>query len=228
MLNTLNTTPIDITKFISDNPSLLGNTPPTPQAVVNATQSIQPQYTSQLDYQKAIDAGYMPSEIQSAAGTNSGMKLINGPDSIDDLNSTTNWGAFTAQAQKLAKLNDFPVSVLLGQAELESGKGESGLTTGYNNYFGIKGMGSNGAVVMPTQEYDPNQGYYSTNSQFAAYKSSADSIQAYINLIKNGYGMNVTAKSDPMQVLQQIQSHGYATDPTYADQVANTDSFKNN
>ncbi len=225
--------PLDISDYIEKNPDLQvvnlaaneANSPqltPSPTAISQATNSLKSPSGPTFDYKGALAAGYMPSEIDTYIKGNPGVSI---GDNLGNFGTANDWNSFVEQAKVLAKANDFPLAVLLGQAELESGRGESGLTTGYNNFFGIKGNGSLGAVTMPTQEFG-NGGYYNTDSQFAAYKSPADSIQSYINLIKNSYGVNTTANSDPVQVLKDIQSHGYATSPTYINNVMNTDSFK--
>lgn len=46
-----------------------------------------------------------------------------------------------------------PAAITVAQAILESGWGESQLARRANNYFGIKGVGSDGVVWMPTTEY---------------------------------------------------------------------------
>lgn len=106
-------------------------------------------------------------------------------------------------------------SITISQAVLESGGGTSGLASGANNLFGIKGTGSAGSVSMKTKEYN-NGAFYSTNANFASYSSVADSIAAYGALIgtKERYS-GVRAADNYSDALTALGSSGYATDPTY-------------
>lgn len=135
------------------------------------------------------------------------------------------WPDFQAVAAPIAKEYNFPLGVLLGQAALESARGQSAPG---NNYFGIKGSGNAGTNNLATQEYGTN-GYYGENDNFAAYQTPQDSIKAYLNLVMSYPGVpEAVATGDPNRVLQAIEAAGYATDPTYVQQVESTPEFQQN
>lgn len=138
------------------------------------------------------------------------------------LDPNDSWGDFVRRATRVAQAEDYPVSVLLGQAALESGRGNSAPG---NNFFGLKGIGNAGQNVLATQEYGQN-GYYGENSGFAAFQTPEDSMRAYINLIKDNYQNAYAKRSDPMAMLQEIKNGGYATDPTYVQQVSSMPEFQ--
>jgi lysozyme len=142
---------------------------------------------------------------------------------VSQNNGSSDWNGFIESAKKLAKQNDFPLSIILGQAALESNRGQAAPG---NNYFGIKGQGDAGSNYLQTQEADPNGNYYTTQSPFRAYKSADSSIQDYIDLIKNQYGQAYAYRKDPAAMIQAIHSSGYATDPSYAQKVMSTPEFK--
>lgn len=135
----------------------------------------------------------------------------------------SNWQQFVSVATKIAKKTGFPVGVLLGQAALESARGQAAPG---NNYFGIKGQGTAGTQNLATQEANAQGQMYSTRGGFAAYKSPEDSVMAYINLIKNNYPQAWAARGNPIAMLQAIKQGGYATDPNYVAKVASTPEFQ--
>lgn len=120
-------------------------------------------------------------------------------------------GKFTeediALAEKVYKKYDIPVAVTLGQYALESGYGEK--TVGKNNYFNIKGKGTNG---------------------YKDYDSKEESFMAYGKLIAGKYlspvfgeMSQVKDKSDDVAMAKAwitgIYKGGYAEDPDYIDKV---------
>ena len=135
-------------------------------------------------------------------------------------NST--WDSFVSAAKKIALEQQFPLSVILGQAALETGRTSSP----GNNYFGIKGSGSAGSNSLATKEATPEGQFYDTRSNFAAYTNPEDSIRAYIDLIKNRYPDAYAKKDNPQEMVQAIKAGGYASDPYYVSKVTNTPEFK--
>lgn len=139
------------------------------------------------------------------------------------------WSSFTNAAKNIAKQENFPVSVLLGQAANESARGQSAPG---NNYFGIKASGDAGTNNLATKEYGAN-GYYSENSNFGAYSTPEASIKSYINLIKNtpryapAYQQWLQDHND-LGLLANIKAAGYATSPTYVQNVSSTPEFQQN
>lgn len=57
-------------------------------------------------------------------------------------------------------------SVMMAQAGLESGWGQSQLTQEANNFFGIKGAYNGASVSMPTVEYNSNGQMINTTANF--------------------------------------------------------------
>jgi flagellum-specific peptidoglycan hydrolase FlgJ len=141
-------------------------------------------------------------------------------------NQADPWEDFKQKAQNVVAARGLPsrvIPVLLGQASLESARGKAAPG---NNYFGIKGQGTAGSNNLATQEYG-NGGYYGENSDFAAYNNPEDSINAYLDLILKYHGVpEAIASGQPMDILNAIKANGYATSPTYVENVANTPEFK--
>lgn len=135
------------------------------------------------------------------------------------------WGQFGKQARDIVAsrgLSPAVSKVLLAQAAIESARGTAAPG---NNYFGIKGSGNAGSNNLATQEYG-NGGYYNENSGFAAYNSSADSINAYLDLIMGYRGVPEAIQTgNPDAIIRAIEANGYATSPTYVRDVENTPEF---
>lgn len=114
-----------------------------------------------------------------------------------------------------------PVSVTVAQAILESAWGESLLARRGNNYFGIKGIGPNGLLWMPTLEFIGSDGPVQLTEPFRAYKSLEDSVadhnQLFVRLAR--YAPALAARNDPPAFAQRIMEAGYSTDPEYADKL---------
>ncbi|MCS8616493.1 glycoside hydrolase family 73 protein [Latilactobacillus curvatus] len=107
-------------------------------------------------------------------------------------------------------------SVSGAQAILESGWGQSLLSTQANNLFGIKGDYNGQSVTMPTQEYYNGQ-WVTINAQFRKYPSWNESIEDHGRFlaVNSRYG-NLLGKINYKEVTSLLQSDGYATAPTYA------------
>ncbi len=159
------------------------------------------------------------------APQNAGVSLA---DFADQSNNSSNdqWSNFQQSATQVVKnsgLSPAVLPVLLSQAALESNRGQA--APGHN-YFGIKGQGTAGANNLATQEYGSN-GYYGENSNFAAYNSPEDSIHAYLNLIQSYPGVSQAISSgNPDAIIRAIEANGYATDPTYVQQIENMPEFQ--
>jgi flagellum-specific peptidoglycan hydrolase FlgJ len=130
---------------------------------------------------------------------------------------------FIAGIAAAAAHSPIPISVTVAQAILESNWGQSALSREANNYFGIKassGIGSDGAVWMPTLEY-VDGGSYTVVAPFRAYRSLADSVADHAALLQHLdiYKGALQATNDPDEFARRIAPAGYATDPTYADKL---------
>ncbi|ASN59509.1 hypothetical protein CG419_02260 [Latilactobacillus curvatus] len=107
-------------------------------------------------------------------------------------------------------------SVSGAQAILESGWGQSLLSTQANNLFGIKGDYNGQSVTMPTQEYYNGQ-WVTINDQFRKYPSWNESIEDHGRFLAvNSRYSNLLGKTNYREVTSLLQSDGYATAPTYA------------
>jgi len=132
--------------------------------------------------------------------------------------------AFITQVAKAATASSpVPVSVTVAQAILESNWGQSALSREANNYFGIKassGIGTDGAVWMPTLEY-VNGGSYTVVAPFRAYRSLGDSVADHAALLERvgRYQDVLQVTNDPNEFARRMAHDGYATDPAYADKL---------
>lgn len=134
------------------------------------------------------------------------------------------WNEFTAVASNIAKAAGFPPSVLLGQAAVETGRNMEKAKG--NNWFGIKGEGSGGSTSQNTEEEIDGKRIKIT-ADFGAYEIVEDSVNAYIDWVKNHVPDYEKLKDDPEKLVQAIKDAGYATDSKYVWKVTNTPEFKN-
>ena len=114
-------------------------------------------------------------------------------------------------------------SLQMAQAALESGWGQSRLSTEANNYFGIKGSYNGQYVVMNTAEYDANGNLYYVDAQFRKYPSPTESMQDNASHLRNGVSWNPEIYAGTWR---ERAANGrdaarglvpsYATDPNYA------------
>ncbi len=127
-------------------------------------------------------------------------------------------------ASKIADKNDLYASVMMAQAILESGWGQSTLAKSPNhNLFGIKGDYQGETVAMDTLEDSGNQNYYQINAEFRKYPSYSESLEDYAALIRGGTNWDPSyyngAWKSNTQSYQDATQHltgRYATDTAYA------------
>ena len=101
------------------------------------------------------------------------------------------------------------------QAIIESGWGQSALTTQGHNLFGIKGSYNGQSVTMPTYEYYGGR-YVQINDAFRSYPSNYESIVDHGRFLKeNSRYSNLIGQKDYQTVTRLIRQDGYATDPQY-------------
>ena len=90
-------------------------------------------------------------------------------------------------AQKVTKGKNLYTSVMLAQAALETGMGNSTLSKAPNhNLFGIKGDYNGESVTMNTLEDSGNQNYYQIKAKFRKYPSYEQSLEDYTKVLLNG------------------------------------------
>jgi flagellum-specific peptidoglycan hydrolase FlgJ len=128
---------------------------------------------------------------------------------------------------KLAKEagNDFPEAVA-AQASLESGHGESELTTEYKNPLGIKvnraseRKAGQKSVKMSTQEFiEGLEGTY--KEPFRVYDNLAESFVGYKEKVSAPRYDSIRQAKTSDEYLTAISASGYATDPKYAEKTIN-------
>ncbi|OGT01526.1 MAG: flagellar rod assembly protein/muramidase FlgJ [Gallionellales bacterium RBG_16_57_15] len=130
-------------------------------------------------------------------------------------------------ARQASQASGVPPQLMLGQAALESGWGrrEIRMVDGSNSYnlFGIKAdAGWNGRMAeVMTTEYKNGIAYRQVE-KFRAYSSYAEAFQDHANMISNNprYAGVLQQGGDVSGMAQAIQKAGYATDPKYADKLA--------
>ncbi len=148
-----------------------------------------------------------------------------------DSEAAVDYDAYIARAAEAAKASKkkygVPRAVTIAQSILESGWGLSGLTTTYNNYFGIKC----GATVSPYQKgcvslasYEYVKGKKKKYvSRFRVYSSMEKSFLDHGRLLDYADRYNPAFKypNDPDKFIRAVHKAGYATDPNYSTSVIN-------
>ncbi|HAP9616478.1 TPA: N-acetylmuramoyl-L-alanine amidase [Enterococcus faecium] len=130
-------------------------------------------------------------------------------------------------AQKIGQKEGIYASVMMAQAILESGSGNSLLSSEPNhNLFGIKGSYKGSSVTFNTLEQDSSGQSYQIRAQFRKYPSYKESLEDYADLIKNGLTGNPdfykpTWKSetkDYKEATKYLEGR-YATDRQYSQKL---------
>lgn len=130
-------------------------------------------------------------------------------------------------AQEIGQKEGIYASVMMAQAILESGSGNSLLSSEPNhNLFGIKGSYKGSSVTFNTLEQDSSGQSYQIRAQFRKYPSYKESLEDYADLIKNGLTGNPdfykpTWKSetkDYKEATKYLEGR-YATDHQYSQKL---------
>lgn len=130
-------------------------------------------------------------------------------------------------AQEIGQKEGIYASVMMAQAILESGSGNSLLSSEPNhNLFGIKGSYKGSSVTFNTLEQDSSGQSYQIRAQFRKYPSYKESLEDYADLIKNGLTGNPdfykpTWKSetkDYKEATKYLEGR-YATDCQYSQKL---------
>lgn len=96
-----------------------------------------------------------------------------------------------ADAQQIAWDNGLYASVMIAQAILETGSGNSQLARPpHHNLFGIKGSYQGKQITFPTKEDKGNGQLYTIRSAFRQYPSYKESLEDYASLLKKGLSGN--------------------------------------
>lgn len=129
---------------------------------------------------------------------------------------------YAAAAMEATAGTDIFPAVVLSAAALESGWAGSGLSSNYNNFFGVKAGSTwfGKTVTMPTKE-EVNGQMVTVNAKFRAYDSALDSFRDYVRLLQTSrYNKaGVSDAATPAEQIQRIKDAGYATDSNYANKV---------
>lgn len=108
---------------------------------------------------------------------------------------------------------------VIAQMAIESGWGGSGLTSKYNNFFGVKGKGT--PKLLTEEERGGKR--ESEKASFRAYDSAEDSIKDYVKLLTTDsrYKDVLKAKTPEEQALA-IGNTPYSTSSTYGQTILST------
>ncbi|MFC4652030.1 glucosaminidase domain-containing protein [Lactococcus nasutitermitis] len=140
------------------------------------------------------------------------------------VNSSTE--AFIAQigeqSRIIARNKGIYASVMIAQAILESGSGNSQLAAQDNNLFGVKGSYHGKSATFNTEEQTSTGRSYTISADFAAYPSTTEALIQYADLISSHYQDATKAKAGNYEdALKAIKAGGYATDTDYVSKVQN-------
>lgn len=130
-------------------------------------------------------------------------------------------------AREIGQKNNLYASVMIAQAILESGSGNSGLSRQPNyNLFGIKGTYKGESVEMATLEDDGKGGMFTISAKFRKYPSYKESLEDYAVLMTGGTSGRSTyyqgAWKSTTQNYQEATKYltgRYATDTRYNDKL---------
>ena len=151
---------------------------------------------------------------------------------INNYNNRKEFLEMLASHSNLAKeYNIFP-EVMMGQAILESGWGESTLAKYSKNLFGVKvpnsekGKGK-GHVYQTNEEINGNN--IRIKDEFRKFDTYEQSIRQYLSLLSGRYysSFGVTKAKDYKEQLRLIKKAGYATASNYVNAVLNVITSNN-
>lgn len=115
-------------------------------------------------------------------------------------------------------------SISIAQAILESDWGTSELSIKNNNYYGIKGSGSEPTVTMATKEFVDGE-WIEVKADFRKYTTWQESMEDHSELFTKGTTWNenqytkVLVATDYKEAAYALQKSGYATDPNYPEKL---------
>jgi hypothetical protein len=129
---------------------------------------------------------------------------------------------YASDAIQSQKQTGVPSSVTLAQALIESGRGQSKLTLQALNFFGIKGEGPAGHVVLSTREENAQGESFFIDAAFAKFNTAAECFAFHGKIfLKPRYAPAMAVKTDAHAFARQVQACGYATAHNYADTLIN-------
>ncbi len=198
----------------------------TRQAVINRRKQAQ-RHESNKKIAKVVNAGLVLFASASTLSTLTAPKVTVQAQTATQQNFLSTIGGY---ARDIAKNNDLYASVMIAQAILESGWGQSGLASAPNyNLFGIKGDYNGNSVRMDTLEDDGSGNYYAAKEPFRKYNNYGESLNDYASLLtgdhnpnswryKYYYGARVSATNSYQDATRHLTGR-YATDTRYASKL---------
>ncbi|MBU5362533.1 C40 family peptidase [Enterococcus raffinosus] len=130
-------------------------------------------------------------------------------------------------SREIGQKNGIYSSVMIAQAILERGSGNSALASEPNyNLFGIKGQFKEQGVTFQTLEQDKAGASFQITSEFRKYPSYKESLEDYAKLLKKGIAGNEDfykgAWKDQAETCEEATAYlqgRYATDKQYAEKL---------
>ncbi len=127
------------------------------------------------------------------------------------------------QAREIGQDEGLYASVMVAQAILESGSGNSALAREGNNLFGIKGSYRGQSINFITGEDDGTGNNYYIRADFRAYPSMRQSLEDYADLLKNGldgfYAPVWKENAETFVMACNYLEGRYATDTSYSEKL---------
>lgn len=209
------------------------------QASASTTTTIQPSVPASTVVQVTPTAPAAPvvSANDATVAANDGKVVYAGPtlkkitavstlEKIDNTSPANFIKSIAPSVQIVAGKNNLYASIIIAQAILESGYGQSKICTTDFNIFNITGAYLGNSVSFQTLECDASGTPYYTTQSFRVYSNYNQSLNDYINLMIKGttwnkdiyagaWKTNAKTYQDAAQALQGV----FATDPTYAQKL---------
>ena len=115
-------------------------------------------------------------------------------------------------------------STAIAQAVIESNYGQSKLSAGYNNFFGLKcGSKWKGKSVNMKTKEEYSVGTLTTiKDNFRAYDSVEEGVKGYYDFISTKRYANLKEALTPLQYAQFLKADGYATSSSYVNTLFST------
>jgi len=212
-------------------PSTTTQAPPVAPSTTAPSTTAPSNYYQNSSYNQTSTAAQIPnSSSDSAASVYSGpvLKRIEAAKPIEKIDSSSTEAFIKSIADRvriLAGKNNLYASIILAQAILESGSGQSNMTQQYFNIFNITGAYLGKSISFKTEEFSGNNPYYIEQS-FRVYSNYDQALDDYINLMIKGTTWNseiyagawkshAKTYQEAAQALQGI----FATDPEYAQKL---------
>lgn len=115
-------------------------------------------------------------------------------------------------------------STVIAQAVIESNYGQSKLSAGYNNFFGLKcGSKWKGKSVNMKTKEEYSVGTLTTiKDNFRAYDTVEEGVKGYYDFISTKRYANLKEAITPLQYAQFLKADGYATSSSYVNTLYST------